>query len=94
MTSMSSAAPSARTRPTRPDPPVRVTIRIGVCDVVADVILDQFHGETVHRPAHGSDEIEDIGAIGLGFERALDGFHLALEAADAGEDFGLLGDGM
>ena len=57
----------------------------GIDHMVADVILDQFVGQAVHRPADRGDQLQDIGAADLVLQPALDRLDLAAQAADAGD---------
>src|SRR5262249_11375986 len=58
-------------------------------DMFADVILDQFRHEAVHRPADGCDEVQDFGA-GRRTDGRFDGLHLPLQATDAGNELGFV----
>lgn len=66
----------------------------GVHEVVADVILDDFGLEAGHGGAGAGEEVHDPLAAGLGFEGALDGLDLAADAADAGDEFLAVAEGV
>jgi hypothetical protein len=65
---------------------VGIVCRIG--NVKANVVLHDLGHEAVHGTARGSDEVHDLSAASLTFERAFDGFHLAADAADAVQQLG------
>ena len=60
---------------------------IGLCfrvgDVLADMILNQFHRKTIYGPSNRGNEIEYLTARGLVFQSPLDGFELPFKSADA-----------
>lgn len=59
----------------------------GLHHVLADVIFEDFGHEAVDAAAHVGEEHEDVGAVGVAGERALDGVDLAANAFNASEKF-------
>ena len=55
--------------------------------MVADVALDDFSHEAVHRATNCNHEMEHFGAALLRFERAVKRFDLAANTADAVKEF-------
>ena len=54
-----------------------------VRDVLADMILDQFHRETIYGASNRCNEIEYLAARSLVFQSPLDGFELPFKSPDA-----------
>src|SRR5262245_25013684 len=61
----------------------------GMKDMFADVILDQFRHEAVHRPPDRCDEVQDFGAWRR-TDGPFDGLHLPFQATDAGNQLGFV----
>ena len=72
----------------------RPGMRVRVHQVRADVVLDHFGHQAGQGAADAGDELHDLLAAGLVLQRALDGLHLALHAAHAGQQLRLLADGV
>ncbi len=62
--------------------------------VRADVLLEHLGHESVHGAAGGSDELQHPSAAIFRFERALDGFDLPPNAADASQQLFFVADCM
>lgn len=60
----------------------------------ANVALEQFGHQSIHGAARSRNELQDVGAILVGFQSALDGGDLAFDSLDAEDEFGLFFDGM
>ena len=53
----------------------------GLRHAVAEVIFDQAEGDGLQRPGHGRDLGQDVDAVGVVLDHALEPAHLALDAA-------------
>jgi len=53
-----------------------------------------FRHEAGGRAAHAGDQVHDLVAFGLAFERALAGLDLSLDAANARQELLLFADGV
>jgi len=62
----------------------------GLQHVLADVVFEDLAHEAVDAAADVGEQHEDVGAVGVAGEGALDGIDLAADALDAGEEFFVL----
>jgi hypothetical protein len=62
----------------------------GLHHVLTDVVFEDLGHEAVDTAADVGEEHEDIGAVGVAAEGALDGVDLTADALDAGEEFFVL----
>ncbi len=67
---------------------------LGVDQMGADVVFDDFRHQAGHGAAHAGDQVHDLFAAGFAVERALDRLDLAADAAHAGQQLLLFADGM
>jgi hypothetical protein len=62
----------------------------GLQHVLADVVFEDLGHEAVDTAADVGEEHEDVGAVGVAAEGALDGVDLTADTFDAGEEFFVL----
>ena len=62
----------------------------GVADAVPHVLVEQADGDALQRLGGRADLGEDVDAVGVVVDEALEAADLALDLAQAGEDVGLL----
>jgi hypothetical protein len=62
----------------------------GLHHVLADVVFEDLGHEAVDAAADVGEEHEDVGAVSVAAEGALDGVDLTADALDAGEEFFVL----
>ena len=62
----------------------------GLQHVLADVVFEDLGHEAVDTAADVGEEHEDVGAVSVAAEGALDGVDLTTDALDAGEEFFVL----
>ncbi len=60
-------------------------------DMGVKMILNQLVHQSCHRAPHRRDQVQRLGAIGIGDHRSLDGRDLSRDPADAGDDLFLAG---
>src|SRR3954447_4958327 len=65
--------------------------RLGAHDAVLGVLVEQPEGDLVQRGLHGADLGQDVDAVAVGLDHALDAAHLALDAPQALEELVLGG---
>lgn len=63
-------------------------------DMGVKMILDQLVHQARHSATHRRDQVQRLGAIGIGDHRSLDGCDLSGDPADAGDDLVLAGRNM
>jgi hypothetical protein len=62
--------------------------------VLADVTFEDLDDQAAHRPAGGGDQLEQIGAILLFVQGALDGLDLSSDAPDSPDELFFAGQGV
>ena len=62
----------------------------GLHHVLADMVFEDFGHQAIDAAAYVGEKHEDVSAIRVAGERALDGVHLAADALNAGEKFFVL----
>jgi hypothetical protein len=62
----------------------------GLHHVLADVVFEDLAHEAIDATADVGEEHEDVGAVGVAGEGALDGVDLAANAFDTGKEFFVL----
>ena len=72
----------------------RTALVVRIDDVHPNMILDDLSHQAVHRAPRSDDEMEDGGASFFLLDRALEGLHLAEDAAHPVEQLGFFFDSV
>jgi len=72
----------------------RVGVLLGIDEICAHVIFDDYGHQTAYRPAHPGDLVHHLFAASLVIERPLDSLDLSPDAADARKELLLFTDSM
>src|ERR1700719_1697249 len=72
----------------------RTALVVRIDDVHPNMLLDDLSHQAVHRAARSDDQMEDGGASFFILDRALEGLHLAEDAAHSVEELGFFFDSV
>ena len=62
--------------------------------MTADMVLDYFCHQSIHRTADGGDNLQHVSAADLGFKCALDGFNLPTDTSHPSKQLGFFANGV
>jgi len=66
----------------------------GIDHMMADVVLEKLSCQSVHGTSNRGDQHQHVSAAEFGFQRALDGLDLSLDATDTARELGFVLDRM
>ena len=66
-------------------------VEVDLCGHATLAAAHHLVEQAVHRTAHPGDQMQDLGAVRRGLERALDARHLPRDATDTGQQIGIVG---